>query len=388
MFKEGVPVAVIGLASGKPRRPLDYVQVEMPPQILDSDDPTIIGDPHCPYILQLSDRNRTSSPSGLSPGQEKPTGKSLGPDGFDLKLLKEAKVFPDKVKRVSSSGSSDFTIDRNYYCFYEPEVMGPIIQLNGAAWDPPPAPTFGPFYGYMNFGYNSPWEDYLAAWINRCNTQQLYSMSYVGLWNGQPPFWAITAQDGTANSDTDYVMRTYLIEAGPKLYLVRCFYQHSIYRSNTNLYLWKNRVIWPWNGIVPPDGWSGFPVGGGSWTAPMWAASPNPTPHSIGDCNPPPDDTLTLSSKSEYFFGDIPHQIFSAPSSRKILYDIESIVAASNGGVDLVACSGGDLTTASPPEGFVSETGAYTFPLGQGGIIPYVGNMRELIFKIAEMVHN
>lgn len=384
MLMEGEPIAVIGFASGKPRRPFDYVQVEMPPQIIDSDYPEDIGDPHCPFILQLSDRNRNSSPSGPSPGEEEPTGESLGPDGFDLKLIKEAKIFPDKVEHQADSGVSEFAIDWNYYCFYEPEVMGPTIQLNGAAWDPPPAPAFGPFYGYMNFGFDSPWADYLAAWINKCNTQQVYGESFVGLWNGQPPFWAITAQDGTIDSFDDIVMRTFLIEAGPKLYFIRCFYRHVKYTYNTNLYLWKNRVIWPWNGIVPPDGWSGFPVGGGSWTAPMWAASPNPTPTSIEECNPQPDDTLALSNVYEAFYANIPHQIFSAPSSRKILDDIDSIVATSNGAVDVVACSGGDLATALPPKGFISETGEYTFPLGQGGIIPSVGNIRELTFKIAD----
>ena len=84
MVKDGVPVAVVAFTDGIPRRPFDYVQVEMPPQIADSNDHiTPPGDPHCPYILQLSDSARSSTPSGQNPGYSPPTGPGFGPDGFD-----------------------------------------------------------------------------------------------------------------------------------------------------------------------------------------------------------------------------------------------------------------------------------------------------------------
>jgi hypothetical protein len=399
MLRDGEPVAVIGFADGIPRRPFDYVKVDMPSQVLDTnDDINPPGDPHCPYILQLSDSDRASTPSGPNPGYSPPTGLGLGPDGFDLKLLKDAKVFPDKTHSDGGHTTTDLIFDYNYYCFYQSEVMGNRIELIGTNWNPPsppyPSTEFGPYNGNMYFGFGaySPWADYLNLWLGICDTKQVayggVDEPYVGLWPnglGRPLFWAITASDGYGDSNTDYVMRTYLIEAGPILYLVRVFYQHTVSTGHGNTYLWKNRIVWPWDPPTPPpEDWAGYPAGGRmSWTSPIWPFNANPTPNKIEDCIPQPDDVLSGTTHQETFYGDNPHYIYAAPSSKKILDSIESLVAASNAKVDVNFLGG---TYPEPPDGFRNIFGNGTSFTLTPGFIPPVGNLRELNFKIAARI--
>jgi hypothetical protein len=415
MLKEGEPVAVIGFADGVPRRPFDYMQVEMPPQVIDSSMPENIGDPHCPYILQLSDSNRNVTPSGPNPGSEPPIGGNLGPDGFDLKLLKDAKIFPDKAEHSSSSSDSDLLFDWNYYCFYAGmdsiDISLYIALYDSDHWNPVPDPAFGPFYGYMHYGalWNidiPDWATYLARWKDSCDTiqQQEYvegswqDKTYLGLWPsidgetslGRPLDWGIAVWNGGhSNASEDFVMRTYLLEAGPMLYIIRVFYYHYTNKgTGSTIYLWKNRIIWPFVDS-PPSGWSGYPPGDYSgWTAPIWPFSGNPVPTTIEECNPPPDDSLPGENiNMESFYADNPHYIYAAPSSKKILDNIESIIAESNAKVDVQAVQQGtSYDSVQPPEGFRNIFGpgvSYGLP---PGFIPYVGNLRELNFKIAARI--
>lgn len=403
MLKDGEALAVIGFADGIPRRPLDYIKVEMPSQVFDSNDPSNVGDPHCPYILQLSDSARNVTPSGPNPGYSTPTGSGLGPDGFDLKLLKDAKVFPDKVAHPTPGAPSPLYFAYDYACFYGSNPASPgNIVFDGGLWNPNPDPAFGPFFGYMHFGTppDSPWADYLAAWLNTCDTVQTTqgyggpNQPWLGAWPnglGRPAYWLWLVDDPSnpANqSKIDYVMRTYLIEAGPMLFIVRVFYRHMTPPSGGGkVWYWKNRIAWPINGFPPPSDWSGYPADDRTkWTPPMWVNGygPNPWPTKIDDCIPPPDGFLSGTNHQETFYSDNPHYIYAAPSSKKILDDIDSIVAASNAKIDVTASLGGAYP--APPDGFRNIFGnGLSFALPPG-FIPYVGNLRELNFKIAARI--
>lgn len=407
MVKDGVPVAVIAFVNGVPLRPFDYVKVEMPPQIIDTmATPPVLGDPHCPYILQLSDTIRMVTPSGPNPGYSPPTGGNLGPDGFDLKLLKDAKIFPDKVAHPTPGAPTPLYFGYDYACFYGSNKVSPgNIVLDGGLWNPVPDPAFGPFWGYMHgIAADTPWADYLAAWMNTCDivqTTQGYGgpdQPWIGAWPnglGRPTYWLWLVDDpGNAENQSkiDYVMRTYLIEAGPMLYLVRVFYQHMTPPAGGGkVWYWKNRIAWPWNGINPPSDWSGYTSWGGysltQWTPPMWVNGygPNPWPAKIQDCIPPPDGYLPGTNTQETFYSDNPHWIYAAPASKKILDDIENIVAASNAQVDVIAAIGSG--TIPTPDGFRNIFGeGNARQIGNGGIIPPFGNYRELMFKVAARI--
>jgi hypothetical protein len=408
MLQEGQPIAVTGFADGIPRRPFDYAQIEMPPQVLDSDFPDIIGDPECPYVIQLSDSLKV--PNWLGQGE-----KATGPDGFDLKLLKDAQVFPDKVKHNSDSYDNELVFDLNYYCFYEGmeniDISLFVALYDPAHWNPVPDPGFGPFCGYMHYMaiwcVDIPdWTTYLEdRWKITCDIiqQQEYvegswqDKPYVGLWPsrdgetslGRPLYWAITVWDGGhAEISEDFVMRTYLLEAGPILYLVRVFYYHAVLNSTgISINLWKDRIVWPWTS-VPPSGWAGYAPGDEiNYTWPIWRDPDfhNPVPTQLSECNPPPDEVLPVEDyRNEVFYTNNPQFIYVAPSSKEILDNIENIVAASNAGVDVQAVQQGwSYDSAQPPEGFRGLFGpgvSYEHP---PGFLPAVGNYRELNFKIA-----
>ena len=415
MLQEGIAVAVIGFADGIPRRPFDYVEVNMPPQVLDTFDPNEpIGDPHCPYILQLSDTIRLVTPSGPEPGTLPPTGGSLGPDGFDLKLLKDAKVFPDETAHPTGGSSILFELNYHYQCFYGQPVPRGEIVLNRNLWNPIPDIQFGPFQGY--FRLNSPlgpsdeppWADYLAQWLVICDTHQTTqsyggpNQPWAGLWPGtleegslgRPDYWLWLVDDpknADNQSKTDYVMRTYMIEAGPIVYLARVFYQHTTPPvAGGKVWYWKNRISWATDGFPPPPGWSGYDTEAFprlQWTAPMWSyGSPNPLPTSIDQCFPPPDGYLPGIRSQETFASDYPYFVYAAPSSKEILDGIEGIVAASNSGVDVTAAMGGSQIPPVP-EGFRDVRGkGVGEEAGAGFLIPPVGNLRELNFKIAARI--
>ena len=407
MLQEGIAVAVIGFADGIPRRPFDYVEVNMPPQVLDTFDPNEpIGDPHCPYILQLSDTIRLVTPSGPEPGTLPPTGGSLGPDGFDLKLLKDAKVFPDEVAHPTPGPPILLEFQYRYQCFYgQPAPRGDII-LDPNLFNPIPDYQFGPFFGYMRFNapndpFEGSWVDYLAQWLSTCDTIQTTqeyggpNQPWAGLWPlglGRPFYWLWLFDDpsNAANqTTTDYVMRTYMIEAGPIVYLARVFYQHTTPPAHGGkVWYWKNRIAWPWSFAPRPD-WSGYSdIDPMTWTPPMWVPGycPNPTPANIENCIPPPDGYLPGIRSQETFASDNPYFVYAAPSSKEILDGIEGIVAASNSGVDVTAAMGGSQIP-QVPEGFRDVRGkGVGEEAGAGFLIPPVGNLRELNFKIAARI--
>ena len=397
MLQEDVPVAVLGFADGIPRRPFDFVQVELPPQLMDTlDDPPNIPDTHSPYVIQLSDVNRNGDwQNGLGI-----QGRKNGPDGFDLKLLENAKMFSDKVAHpTGGSLPSPLEFAYNYACFYGAEQSSRgNIMLEPSLFNPIPDYAFGPFVGYMHFGTppDSPWPDYLVQWLTSCDTIQTIQayggpdQPWAGLWPGgygRPSYWLWLVDDPnnvTNQSTTDHVMRTYLIEAGPILYLIRVFYQHTTPPSGGGrVWYWKNRIAWPWSYPAPTD-WSGYSgIDPSTWTAPMWVPGygPNPTPTKIEDCIPPPDGYLPGTINQETFYSDNPHYIYAAPSSKEILENIESIVESSNAKIDVIAARGG--APIPTPEGFVSEP---KWQVYNGGIIPPFGNLRELNFKIAARI--
>ena len=399
MLQKDEAVAVLGFADGIPRRPYDYVQAEMPTQVMDtSDDPPNVGDPHTPYILQLSDLNRVVTPSGTGPGWLPPTGNRLGPDGFGLHLEKEAKIFPDKVAHPPPGDPIPFELNWNYQCFYGSEkVSRGNIELIGYYWTPNPDPQFGPFNGWMNYGLSvpfSPWADYLEAWKNTCDIVQTLDRStmdpnsWVGAWPGgygRPDNWKWLVDDPNAPDSQvtrSYVMRTYLIEAGPLLYLFRIFYQHMTPPAGGGkVWYWKNRIAWSSNS-PPLSDWSGYSGVTSGWTPPMWSPDvcPNPYPTKIEDCYPPPDGYLPGNNNQETFYGDAPTWVYVAPSSKKILDSIESRVAASNAQVDVIAAMGAAVITAVP-EGF-----SLYDVVGSHSIIPSVGNIRQLKFKYAKRI--
>jgi len=393
VLQDGAPVAVLGFADGIPRRPSDYMKVDMPEQAMQTDN-GVARDVYGPfhYIVQLADMRKIEE-------------NTKGPDGFDLKLLKDAKVFPDKVDHVPDSGSSDFSIDYSYHCSYSDDFLSTYtsfqIALNpNPHWNPMPDPNFGPVMGYFNYGAIwsvaiPDWATYLEKWLESCDIIQSQFMPeypnwedlpYAGLWPsadgqsslGRPLFWAITASDGHAQGYEEYVMRSFLIEVGPRLYIIRLMYLHTEINSTFNLYLWKNRIIWPYN-TPPPSGWSGYPPGDTSnWTAPIWPSSPNPYPTKIGECVPPPDETLVDTSHRESFYSDNPHWVYSAPSSKDRLDSIEGIVEASNSGVNVHAAQQGWYwvpESVFPPEGFKEEQSWY---------FNDAGNLRKITFKIEE----
>jgi len=88
----------------------------------------------------------------------------------------------------------------------------------------------------------------------------------------------------------------------------------------------------------------------------MWPSSPNPWPDKIEDCVPPPDDVLDVSYDYYEHYQDFPYFVYSAPSSKEILDNIDSLVEASNAGIDLIALSGSGTGTVKAPEGFKEET--------------------------------
>ena len=291
----------------------------------------------------------------------------------------------------------------DYACFYGSEQASRgNIELEGYYWNPNPDPAFGPFWGYMNNGLGTPWADYLAAWMNTCDIVQTVNRStladnpWVGTWPGgygRPDYWLWLVDDPSNvenQSKIDFVMRTYLIEAGPILYLVRVFYHHMTPPpGGGKVWYWKNRIAWPWNGINPPSDWSGYTSWGGyapsQWTPPMWVNGygPNPWPTKIQDCIPPPDGYLPGTNTQETFYSENPHFIYAAPSSKKILDNIESLIAESNAKVNVPSLGG---QYPEPPEGFRNIFGngfSYSLP---PGFIPPVGNLRELNFKIAARI--
>ena len=377
MMQEGEPVLVLGLATKPPRKPLDYVKIDGTGYRLDGDASASQTTPETPYTFQIS-----------NPGVGSAT--LFGPDGKALILDKEAKKLPDKRQSQSPTGEPAFEFWLNYACFYglggfdttlgNPRIITDSlggqgyamrnIELTGANWDPPAAPAFGPFYGYMNFGFDSPWADYLAAWLNICDTKHTGSgdtelwpgvyraPAYTEFVGGRPLFWAFAVFEAPAGTRTEeYVLQNWLLEIGPKLYIVRTMYQKTRSQGGGKFHLWKNRIIWPWNGFVAPDDWSGYPPGGRNlWTAPMWMNGPNPWPETIEDCVPPPDDVLDGSYDRTDQTQDFPYFVYSAPSSKKILDNIDSLVEASNAGIDLVELSGSGSGTVKPPEGFKEET--------------------------------
>jgi hypothetical protein len=397
MLQKGEAVAVVGFADGKPRRPFDYVQVEMPTQVMDTgNDPPIVGDPHTPYILQLSDLDRLITPSGLAPGYQPPTGDYLAPDGFNLKLLKDAKQFPDKVGHPPPGEPIPLDFEYDYQCFYGTEkVPRGNIELEGYYWSPNPDPQFGPFWGYMNKGYNSPWATYLADWQNTCDIVQTLDRGtmnpnpWVGTWPlgyGRPDYWLWLMNDAGNPANQvieDDVMRTYLFEVGPLLYLLRVFYQHTRPPAEGGrVYYWRNRIAWPWDSNTPPPSdWSGYANWGGysalQWTGPMWVAGPNPWPTKAENCIPPPDGYLPGNNNQETFYTDNPHYLYVAPASKKILDNIEGIVAASNGQINVWEAQRGVPVTAIP-EGFKEIANSF--------VVPDSGNYRELKFKIAKRI--
>ena len=404
MLQKGAPVAVLGFADGIPRRPFDYVQVEMPTQVIDTGaDPPIVGNPYTPYILQLSGLDRNTSPSGSNMGYRPQTGDNMGPDGFSLKLLKDARVFSDKVVHPEPGPPLPFELNWDYQCFYgSEEAPRGNIELEGYYWVPNPDPMFGPFNGWMDYGGSvpfTPWATYLAAWKNTCDIVQTLNRAtmdpnpWIGAWpfgSGRPNYWLWIVDDpnNSANQGiTDYVMRTFLIEAGPLLYLIRVFYQHTMPPSGGGkVWYWKNRIAWA-SSFPPPSDWSGYSgTDPSKWTPPMWVPGvcPNPTPTKIEECYPPPDGYLPGNNNRESFYSDNPNYVYVAPNSKEILDNIEGIVAASNAEVDVIAAQGSALVTAIP-EGFRNYDGPME-DTGSHFLIPPVGNLRELNFKYAARI--
>ena len=391
MLQAGVPIAIIGFADGTPRRPSDYIKVDIPEQAMQTDNgvESYINGPYH-YVVQISNMERIGEDN------------QKGPDGFELKLLKEAKIFPDKVDHVSDSGTTDFSIDWDYYCLYagydlKQYTAFPMQFGDPAHYNPPADPNFGPMLGYLNYGtlwsVDIPnWAAYWEKWLESCDTiqRQFYgdggweNLPYAGLWPassdgqsslGRPVYLILTASDGHAQGYEEYVMRNFLIEVGPRLYIIRLLYLRIVNNSTYNLYLWKNRIAWPYN-TPPPQGWSGYPPGDYSgWTAPIWPGSPNPYPTTVGACVPPPDETFVDATNRESFYSDNPHWVYAAPSSKEILDGIDGIVEKSNSGVNVHAAQQGWYwvpETVFPPEGFKEESSWY---------FNDAGNLRKITFK-------
>ena len=111
----------------------------------------------------------------------------------------------------------------------------------------------------------------------------------------------------------------------------------------------------------------------------MWnpANCPNPFPKKLADCYPPPDGYLPGNQNGETFYTDNPHYLYVAPSSKKILDNIESIVAASNGQINVWEAQRGVPVTAIP-EGFKEMVNSF--------VVPPIGDYRRLNFKIAKRI--
>jgi hypothetical protein len=386
MLHEGVPVAVIGFADGVLRRPHDYMQVDIPAQIMEILNGEPVDDPLGPYnyTIQLSNLNRED---GSSPN---------GPDGFALNLTKEATALPDIMSERTGSSSPDFWIDNaSYYAFYgdvDPDTYTArkmhMEAYPNRKYDPDPSDQFGPFYGYFRLGIDPwsvdipDWATYKALWLDFLDTVQSMekvggswvNRPYLGLWgeDGRPDSWGITASESEATGITKFGIRSFVIEIGPRLYVARMIYQQYDMSGSFNLYVWKDRVAWPSYGFSPPVGWSGFPDDDTSlWTAPMWPASPNPYPTCIEECVPPPDLTFNVPTSQENFFSDNNTWLFSAPCSKELLEKVADAVAASSATLDPL----NGVYDSEPPEGFKQE---------QFWQFEYAGNLREISFKTAE----
>jgi hypothetical protein len=390
LMQEGEPILVLGLVTKPPRKPLDYVKLEGSGYTLVSDMPEIFTTPETPYTFPISN-------PGV--GGVIPPSILFGPDGKALILDKIAKELPSKNQLTTITGDPAFDYSFDYRCFYEPTVMGNRIELTGSHWDPPASPTFGPHYGNMYFSMPqySPWADYLALWLNVCDTQQVFGAPFVGLWPnnlGRPLFWAFYILDAQAPTATsEYVLKNWLLEIGPKLYIIRAMYHKTRNKGVVKYHLWKNRIVWDWTGFVPPDDWSGYPSGDKSgWTAPMWTGSPAGWPDKIADCVPPPDDVIDASYDTIIWDQSFPYFVYSAPSSKEILDNIDSLVEASNAGIDLIALSGSGTDTVKPPEGFKEETPceANNWVAGVTLEIPsgmYSFDYSKLKFMLSDPVH-
>lgn len=286
-MKEGTPVAVLGHYRKPPSLPFNFFKVSGPSNPWPPESKA--GYPRVePLIVQTEPVDKSDSEED--------------PDGFDLGLTEEI----PKLRHTAhpSGGAVDYGPDINsYFTFFYKDG----VEVDLSYYDYP----FIPNYQY------SPYDIWLEVW--KSVQENMFLERQGRSINAYDSIKTTVSKSLHAVQSGSEYWDYYLLEIGPKLFLISIYWFYYDFVNDGELWYWENMVSWNQSTLWPiPTWWWNLTLVPFEVTLPAYPMSP--ANEDLDPDNPVfnPAPTGVMPIHNEYSRENADFSLFSAPASESL----------------------------------------------------------------------